>query len=115
MKPEAEKLVNALNDLRLRAGMPSARSIGEALQGISRTTVADTFRGVRVPSWVTCSAIVRHMGGDVEEFRELWMAARRATDEDTSTLAEWRTRALEAERERDEYRRRYGPLKDEQA
>ena len=80
-RPEArygtshEQLRAALQDLHLRAGKPSARSISRALGDVSHTTVADLLAGRRIASWDIVRRTVVHLGGDETEIQDLWMSA----------------------------------------
>jgi trehalose 6-phosphate synthase len=75
--PVAE-LFDRLHHLHLRAGEPGVRQIANGIgRGvISYTTVHNVFRGPRVPRWGYLELIVEQLNGDVEAFRQLWMAAR---------------------------------------
>lgn len=72
----------ALRSLHLQAGKPSMRTIAAGIGEISHTTVHDTINGTRVPSWSNAERIVRYLGGDEAEFRELWISA--AANQDRS-------------------------------
>jgi hypothetical protein len=74
-------LVSALRGLHLRAGKPSTRSISKAAGNVSHTTVAELLGGKRIPSWPVVASVVRHLGGDEKEFRQLWMAAIEETSD----------------------------------
>ena len=67
----AHLLRTALRALHVRAGAPSTRVIARGIGSISHTTVSQTLRGVRVPSWPLLSKIVLGLGGDEDEFRDL--------------------------------------------
>jgi flagellar motility protein MotE (MotC chaperone) len=72
------ELFDRLNALHLRAGEPGVRQIAAGIgRGvISHATVHAVFRGPRLPKWGQLELIVEQLRGDVEEFRELWVAAR---------------------------------------
>jgi DNA-binding XRE family transcriptional regulator len=70
------RLAEALRELRLQAGEPSARTIAREA-GISHTTVADTCAGKVLPRWAIVKAIVQGLAGDVDQFHELWVDAKR--------------------------------------
>ncbi|HZM83261.1 MAG TPA: trehalose-6-phosphate synthase [Candidatus Limnocylindrales bacterium] len=74
------ELFDALHDLHLHAGEPGVRDIATGIgRGVmSYTTVHNVFRGPRVPKWSYVELIVEQLAGDVETFRLLWQAARRA-------------------------------------
>ena len=84
----AHLLHPALRALHVRAGEPSTRVIARGIGSISHTTVSQTLRGDRVPSWPIFSKIVLQLGGDEDEFRDLWAAARHAGARHAGTLAE---------------------------
>lgn len=62
--------------LYLHAGEPSLRTVATLTDAISHDTVRRVLRGDSVPRWEPLAHVVRALGGDVEEFRRLWMAAR---------------------------------------
>jgi tetratricopeptide (TPR) repeat protein len=70
----ARDLVEALHDLHHRAGRPSLRSLANHV-GCSPTTVSSVFSSPRLPTWGVLELVVEALGGDVEEFRPLWLAA----------------------------------------
>jgi Helix-turn-helix domain len=72
-------LAVALRHLHRRAGEPSSREIGRAIN-FSHTTVAQALSGRRCPSWRVIEAVVIYLNGETEEFRELWMAVRQTED-----------------------------------
>jgi len=74
-----DELSLALRHLHRRAGEPSTREIGKAIS-YSHTTVSHALNGSRCPSWRVVERIVGHLGGDVEEFRLLWLAVRETED-----------------------------------
>ncbi len=67
-------LIDALHALHHEAGWPSLRSLAREA-GCSHTTVAAVFSSPRLPSWGVLELVVEAMGGDVGEFRRLWLAA----------------------------------------
>ena len=66
-------LVDALHDLHHRAGWPSLRTLAKAA-GCSHTTVSTTFSSTRLPSWGLVELLVEAMGGDVQDFRAMWLS-----------------------------------------
>jgi hypothetical protein len=74
-----DNLATALQHLRRQAGNPSTRTIGRAAS-YSHTTVAQALNGSRRPRWEVVEQIVRFLGGDVEQFRTLWLAALEAEE-----------------------------------
>ncbi|MEV7021384.1 tetratricopeptide repeat protein [Kitasatospora sp. NPDC093558] len=79
---QVSDLSRELRRLHLLAGEPSAREISRRTHGmLSHTTVSQTLRGARLPSWRSLEAVVSALDGDVEEFRRLWVDTRQvATD-----------------------------------
>lgn len=78
-------LIEALHRLHHRAGWPSLRVLGRQV-GCSPTTVSAVFSAPRLPTWGTLELVVEAMGGDVEEFHEMWLTAgapNRAPGKDT--------------------------------
>lgn len=73
-------LIQELRDLHLRAGLPSVREIARKTEALSRDTVHRVLVGKSVPRWGPLELIVEALGGDVEVFRELWIAAHRQTE-----------------------------------
>jgi tetratricopeptide (TPR) repeat protein len=73
-------LFDRLHELHLNAGEPSLRRIvaGIGRGEVSLSTVYNTLAGPRVPAWGFLELIVARLGGDPEEFRSLWSAARLA-------------------------------------
>ena len=74
------ELVEALHVLHHRAGWPSLRRLA-ADTGVSHTTVSKAFSSPALPSWGTVELLVGAMGGDVDRFRTLWIAASTPADE----------------------------------
>lgn len=71
----SDELARALRRLWRDAGEPSTRRIGKAI-AYSHTVVSQALRGTRCPSWQIVEKIAVHLGGDKEELRRLWVAAR---------------------------------------
>ena len=67
-------LIDALHDLHHQAGWPSLRVLAREV-GCSHTTVSTVFSSPRLPTWGVLELVVEAMGGDVDEFRLLWLAA----------------------------------------
>lgn len=75
-------LLAALRDLHLHAGEPSTREIARSTgDAISHDTVHRILKGKGLPRWRPLELVVKALGGDVEDFRALWVAARRAMEE----------------------------------
>ena len=72
---DKQPLVTALQALHRQAGKPSYRTIAKEVGNVSHTTVAEALGGRRVPSWSIVESIVRHLGGDENRIRELWVSA----------------------------------------
>jgi hypothetical protein len=73
------ELSAALRELQLQAGEPSTRDIASGIH-YSHTTVAQVLGGGKCPKWPTLLAVVTHLGGDPDEFKRLWVAARSSVD-----------------------------------
>lgn len=82
--PAARSFFTALRDLYFRAGKPSSRQIAQNSGNISHTTVSAALRGSRLPSWPITAKLVKSLGGNVEEIRELWVAAQDSGKENAS-------------------------------
>ncbi len=74
------ELVDALHVLHHRTGWPSLRRLA-AGTGVSHTTVSKAFSSPMLPSWGTLELLAEAMGGDVDWFRTLWLAASTPADE----------------------------------
>ena len=70
-----------LQRLHLLAGEPSMRAIARST-ALSHDTVHRVLTGLALPQWGPLELVVEALHGDVEAFRVLWVAARRAMDED---------------------------------
>ena len=68
------ELIDALHELRHRAGWPSLRTLARAA-GCSHTTVSAAFSSSRLPTWGVLELLVETMEGDVPAFNDLWLAA----------------------------------------
>jgi hypothetical protein len=72
----------SINDLWAGAGEPSGRSIAAGLRAhhvvITQGTVNNLLNGPRLPLWDNAGAVIRYLGGDVDEFLRLWVRARRS-------------------------------------
>jgi tetratricopeptide (TPR) repeat protein len=73
-------LFEELHGLHHRAGWPSVRDIARQV-GCSRTTVSRAFSEPGVPRWGLLELIVETLGGDVERFHRLWLAASGTGDD----------------------------------
>ncbi|HEX6685405.1 MAG TPA: tetratricopeptide repeat protein [Candidatus Limnocylindrales bacterium] len=73
-----------LHALHATAGEPSMRQLQRLTRsdrrpaGINPTTIHDVFAKPRLSRWEVVREIVTRLGGDVEEFAELWQRAREA-------------------------------------
>lgn len=68
------ELVDALHALHHEAGWPSLRVLAQEV-GCSRTTISRVFSSPRVPSWGLLQLLVEVLGGDVDQFHDLWLEA----------------------------------------
>jgi hypothetical protein len=73
-----EEFVVALRVLHAQAGAPSTRSLATLTGTVSHTTVAEALAGRRLTSWPVVSRIVTALGGDQDQFRQLWQSASEA-------------------------------------
>jgi len=78
-------LSDALHALHHRAGWPSLRAMARDV-GCSRTTVSAAFSEPRAPRWGLVELLVETMGGDVERFRGLWLAATSGLPADPTSV-----------------------------
>lgn len=82
-----------LHDLHVAAGQPSIRTLQRATRserrpgGINPTTIHDAFAAPRLARWEVVREVVTQLGGDADEFEQLWRAARQAQSRDAD-LAE---------------------------
>ena len=67
-------LAAELHALHHRAGWPSLRAMARKV-GCSHTAVSAVFSSPRVPPWGTLQVLVEALGGDVDRFHQLWLAA----------------------------------------
>jgi len=74
-----EALRHKIERLHVHNGEPSTRVIsGRTGRAISHTTVHNVLRCATLPTWGQLELVVEQLGGDVEEFRTLWIDARDA-------------------------------------
>ncbi len=71
---DAASFADYLKNLLQGSGKPSYRRLGLQI-GYGRTTVSDAFQGRRLPSWDVTEPLVRALGGDVAQARQLWAEA----------------------------------------
>ena len=76
-------LVTALRELHLCQGQPSLREL-ERKTCVSHDTVHRMLTGTALPGWGSVELVVEALGGRTEEFRVLWIAARRSLDPDNA-------------------------------
>ncbi|MFF8549951.1 hypothetical protein ACF07Z_24125 [Streptomyces albidoflavus] len=75
--PALEHLRYRLLRLKRESGEPSLRVISRRTgDAVSRTTAGSVLNGVGLPRWGPLELVVEALGGDLDEFRELWVAAR---------------------------------------
>ena len=67
-------LAEELHAMHHRAGWPSLRAMAREA-GCSHTAVSAVFSSPRVPPWGTLQVLVEALGGDVDRFHQLWLAA----------------------------------------
>ncbi|MBS4730561.1 helix-turn-helix domain-containing protein [Mycobacterium sp. SM1] len=80
------ELRSELYRLRLAAGQPSFRSMAQKT-GWSRATVGRVFSGESVPKWDVLEAVVAHLGGNTEMFRQLWIECMGGGGQPTAAAA----------------------------
>ena len=79
MNESLRRLRTAIKELRLEVGDPSGRELARKSGGkISHTTVCAVLRCDVLPSWRNLKEVVRLLGGRIEPYKELWVAAQRA-------------------------------------
>ncbi|MEZ0070523.1 hypothetical protein ABIA32_006576 [Streptacidiphilus sp. MAP12-20] len=69
------ELAADLKQLRLEAGQPTFRAMAKASGAVSHTTLHDAVSGARLPTWPTVQAFVEACGGDSAVWRQRWLAA----------------------------------------
>ncbi|MEU7368568.1 hypothetical protein AB0B92_23975 [Streptomyces hygroscopicus] len=75
------ELRSRLQRIRREAGDPSTREISRKAHGaVSHTTAHHVLRCQTVPSWGSLEPVVAALGGDIAEFKKLWIAARDFAD-----------------------------------
>jgi tetratricopeptide (TPR) repeat protein len=67
-------LYEEMHGLHHRAGWPSVREMAKHV-GCGRTTVSRAFSRPGVPRWGLLELIVETLGGDIDRFHRLWLAA----------------------------------------
>lgn len=75
-----DEMAADLRRLRLEAGNPTLRAMARASGKISHTTLHDAMSGTRLPTWPTVQTFVEVCGGDVETWRQRWLAAARTCE-----------------------------------
>lgn len=76
--PELAAFVAAMQKLHRDANSPSSRTIGKTI-GASHTAINGILNGVNFGKLPLFTAVVSHLGGDLEHFKALRFAAARAT------------------------------------
>lgn len=74
-RPKARELGQALQDLRSRAGSPAVATIAEEVE-LSRATVARILLGQVTSTWPTIKALIEALGGNPQDYRDLWATTR---------------------------------------
>jgi WD40 repeat protein len=90
--PPLDALRDRIKRLHREAGEPSTRDIASGThKAISHTTVANVLRCQDLPRWGQVELTVEFLGGPecVEEFKQLWLAAREFEPEHEGTLAKY--------------------------
>lgn len=82
------RMFEALRDLHLQAGRPSARAVARLAGDVSHTTVAEALSGRRLPTWPVLDKIVRALEGEADRFRELWTDVEYQRDAQARVAAE---------------------------
>jgi len=76
------ELKERLQRLHRHSGEPSLREVARRTgRAVSHTTVNQVLRGTGLPKWGPTELVVEALGGDPQEFRALWVAARDEQDE----------------------------------
>ncbi|MGC5010132.1 hypothetical protein ACLQ2R_05150, partial [Streptosporangium sp. DT93] len=75
-----------LQRLHRHSGKPSTREIARRAQGISHTTVHGVLRCAKNPRWGQLELVVEALGGEVQEFKALWVAVLDAEDHQATAL-----------------------------
>lgn len=81
-----QRLINSmpifdqLREVHVAAGAPSTRALAASIMEggggkVSHTTVHGVLSGTIAPSWPVLEQVVNALGGDIERFRQLWIAA----------------------------------------
>lgn len=82
--PALQQLKYRLKRLHRESGEPSFRVVSQRTEkAISHTTVGNVLSCVVLPGWGPLELVVEALGGDLNEFRTLWIAVR----DETSPLA----------------------------
>ncbi|MEW1789733.1 hypothetical protein AB0391_24045 [Streptomyces albidoflavus] len=75
--PALEHLRYRLLRLKRESGEPSLRVIARRTgDAVSRATAGTVLNGDGLPRWGPLELVVEALGGNLDEFRELWVAAR---------------------------------------
>ena len=79
--------------LHTQAGAPSVRLVaGKTSHAISHTTVHAVLQCKKLPAWGQLELVVEQLGGNVDEFKKLWVDARRAKRRPVATSNEAKPR-----------------------
>ena len=75
---QLDLLRDQLRRLHLHAGKPSTREIARRIGSnvISHTTVHSVLRCAICPRWGNLELVVEALGGDIEEFRPIWISVQ---------------------------------------
>jgi hypothetical protein len=77
------ELARSLHELHLNAGLPSVRQIARGTEALSHDTVHRVLVCATVPRCGPLELVVEALGGDLEEFHWLWVAAQRRLEIDS--------------------------------
>ncbi|MFI5677032.1 tetratricopeptide repeat protein [Streptomyces cellulosae] len=89
MSERLSELRLRLQRIRREAGDPSTREISRKAHGaVSHTTAHHVLRAETVPSWGSLEPVVVALGGDVAEFKKLWIAARDHADAGSENIVQ---------------------------
>ncbi|MDT0570112.1 tetratricopeptide repeat protein [Streptomyces sp. DSM 3412] len=90
MEEALKNLKQRLRAAHLEAGEVSMREISKRCHGaVSHTTAHQVIRGDGLPSWRSLEPVVAALGESVEDFKRLWLQARRGTEIDSAGTPTW--------------------------
>jgi AraC-like DNA-binding protein len=74
-RPKAQNLAQALQQLRLEADSPTIAALAEQV-GLSTATVQRILVGQVTSTWPTIKALIEALGGNPQDYRDLYAATR---------------------------------------